>query len=296
MNGFEHVQPALHEQVRRLRDATAATRGPAPDVCADCRGTGWVVHNEHGTDRAHRCECWRRETTRKLKQKAEIPRRYAKCSFDSFRLYPNEELGRAFRRTRDFARTFPAPQASLLLAGPGGVGKTHLAVAILQECAEKGISGVFCDTAELLAKLRETYDRDSESRDTGILRRLSTVDLLVLDDMGSEELTQWGRSMLNVLLTTRYNQDRATICTTRQSPHLDEKESLAHAIGGRPFRILHQMCDIIEFDGADYHRAGDQPENHTLLRLWKERRELANAPAPRTHFSYSSGDQRAAPA
>jgi DNA replication protein DnaC len=157
--------------------------------------------NEHGTDRARRCECWRRETTRKLKQKAGIPRRYAKCSFDSFKLYPNENIERAFRRTRNFASTFPAPQQSLLLAGPSGIGKTHLAAAILHQCAEKGISGLYCEASTLLAELRESYDRNAESRDTGILRRLSTTDLLVLDDIGVEQLTHWGQSMLHAVLT-----------------------------------------------------------------------------------------------
>jgi hypothetical protein len=56
------------------------------------------------------------------------------------------------------------------------------------------------------------------------------------------------------------------------------------------------MCDVIEFDGADYRKAGDQPDNNALLQLWKGRQELANAPTPRTHFSHSRDEQRAAPA
>ena len=296
MQSFQHSRARLGERIRRLREATAATRGPAPDVCDDCRGTGWVVQKKDGVGRATRCECWIRENTGKLKESTGIPVRYARCAFDGFTVYPNEDLERAFRRAREFAARFPVRQNSLLLAGPSGIGKTHLAAAILNACADKGIGGLYCETATLLTRLRGTYDKDSGTQDTDILRRLTNADLLVLDDLGAEQLTQWGQNMIHAVLNARYNQDLATICTTRLPPSPHERDSLLFEIGGRVLSMLHQTCDVIEFDGADYRHAGDHPDADTLEALWEERRRRASTPAPRTHFGPSGSQRRAEPA
>ena len=296
MKTFEHIWGNLDERIRRLREATAATRGPAPDVCADCQGTGWVVQKEDGVGRATRCECWIRGKTGKLKASAGIPARYARCTFDGFTVYPNEDLERAFRRAREFAARFPVRQNSLLLAGPSGIGKTHLAAAILNACADKGIGGLYCETAALLTRLRSTYDKDSGTQDTDILRRLSNADLLVVDDLGAEQLTQWGQNMLHAVLNARYNQDLATICTTRLPPGPHERDSLLFEIGGRLLSMLHQMCDVIEFDGADYRHAGEHPDGNTLEALWNERRRRASAPTPQARFGPSGSQRHAEPA
>ena len=296
MNSFEHIRGNLGERIRKLRDATAATRGAAPDVCGDCQGTGWVMQKTDGVSRATRCGCWIREKSGKLKESAGIPVRYARCTFDGFTVYDNEDLERAFRRARDFAATFPVRQSSLLLAGPSGIGKTHLAAAILNACADKGIGGLYCDTAKLLAELRSTYDKDSGTQETNILGRLSNADLLVLDDLGAENLTRWGQNMLHAVLNARYNQELPTICTTRLPPSPHERDSLLFEIGGRLLSMLHQMCDVIEFDGADYRHAGEHPDGETLETMWDERKRRASAPAPRARFSPEGGQRHAEPA
>ena len=71
------------------------------------------------------------------------------------------------------------------------------------------------------------------------------------------------------------------------------RDSLLFEIGGRLLSMLHQMCDVIEFDGADYRRAGHHPDADTLETLWDERRRRASAPAPRARFSPTGGQRRA---
>ncbi|MCY4560196.1 MAG: hypothetical protein OXF79_28330, partial [Chloroflexi bacterium] len=78
---------------------------------------------------------------------------------------------------------------------------------------------------------------------------------------------------------------------TRLPPSPHERDSLLFEIGGRLLSILHQMCDIVEFDGADYRHAGNHPGTDTLQELWAARRRQASAPTPRAHFA-PAGRQR----
>ncbi len=262
MTRFEQLRQEFNQRVQKLCAATAETRRTAPAPCPDCGGTGWRIRKQEGTNRAERCECWLQAKAGKLKARAVIPRRYAKCGFANFTAYPNEGLERALRRSQDFAGTFPAPQKGLLLEGPSGIGKTHLAVAILHEYAEKGIGGLYCDT-----------------------QRTSTTDLLVLDDLGAEQLTDWGKDTIHRSINTRYCEDRATICTTSLPTNPNDRESLLLQIGGRSLSILHQMCDVIEFSGADYRQAGRWPTENTLHEQWKARTRQQAAPPPKQRFS-----------
>ena len=285
MTRFEQLHQEFNQRVQKLRAATAETRGTAPAPCPDCGGTGWRMRKHEGTNRAERCECWLQATAGKLKAKAAIPRRYAKCSFANFTSYPNEGLERALRRSQEFASTFPAPQKGLLLGGPSGIGKTHLAVAILDECAEKGIGGLYCDAQALLNDIRASYDTEARTGAKEIIRRATTTDLLVLDDLGAEQLTDWGKDTIHRIVNSRYCEDRATICTTSLPTNPHDRDSLLFEIGGRALSILHQMCHIIEFSGADYRQAGQWPTEDTLREQWKARTRQHAAPAPKRHFS-----------
>lgn len=269
MTRFKQLRQKFDQRVQKLRDATAETRGTAPAPCPDCGGTGWRIRKQEGTNRAERCECWLQARAGKLKARAVIPRRYAECSFANFTAYPNEGLERALRRSQGFASRFPAPQKGLLLEGPSGIGKTHLAVAILHECAEKGIGGLYCDAQALLNDIRASYGTEARTGANEIIRRATTTDLLVLDDLGAERLTDWGKDTIHRIVNSRYREDRATICTTSLPTNPHDRDSLLFQIGGRALSILHQICDIIEFSGADYRHAGRWPTEDSLREHWK---------------------------
>ena len=107
--------------------------------CPICDDTRWRPVDSHATDgvrRVVRCECWQGEHTRRLFDEARIPARYRRCDFDNFQVYPNEKLTNAVSAVRRFADAFPNSPKGLCLIGPHGIGKTHLAVAVLRELAE----------------------------------------------------------------------------------------------------------------------------------------------------------------
>jgi len=147
--------------------------------------------------------------------------------------------------------------------GPVGVGKTHLAAAIVRELTlEKGKSCRFCDFVQLLHDLKTAYEKREAT--SALLEPLTKVDVLVIDDLGKGRGTEWELDVLDDLVSRRYNADATTVCTTN---HLDRElgaherragfvvDTLAQRVGIRIQSRLHGMCDFHEMDGSDYRRS-----------------------------------------
>ncbi len=102
----------------------------------------------------------------------------------------------------------------LLLMGPCGVGKTHLAVAALKEIVLRGHGGLFYDYRELLKEIQDSYSAESQSTEMGVLEPVLKADILVLDDVGSSKPSLWALETVGHVLNTRYNEKRVTLLTT----------------------------------------------------------------------------------
>ena len=253
-------------------------------VCPLCDDTGWKPIDDPGTGarRVARCDCWREQIGRQRLADANIPKRYQHCTLDNFLVY-NESLERAVVQARRLAQSFPAASVGLFFEGQPGVGKTHLAVAVLKEIIERtGARGLFYDTRDLLRIIRSTYDPSIRTTELEILRPVMAADLLVLDDLGAEKTSEWVEETMNLIVNTRYSERRLTIFTSNYPDIPDDTEpnSLLFRIGDRMRSRLHEMCEFIVLDAADYRERPANAGADDLIAMWKMRRK-ATLPSPR---------------
>lgn len=219
--------------------------------CSACRGTGWELVPGRG---ARRCAC--RSISASLLEAARIPKRYEKCSFDSyFALNPSQEAALAF--AKQAAEGYPSYEVGLLFLGTCGVGKTHLAVSILKALIDKNISCLFYDFRDLLKEIQDSWNSATQSSEMTVLAPVYSAEVLVLDELGASKPTEWVRDTMTHIINKRYNDKKVTIFT---SNYLDAKpgpadETLQERVGERLRSRLHEMCKVVSITGEDYRKS-----------------------------------------
>jgi DNA replication protein DnaC len=231
-----------------------------PAVCNRCNNTGWVSLGPE-SNRVEPCGCQGDLRRQQRMLSASIPKRYAHCSLDTFREKGATALKNAKRRVQEFIDLWPGTDEGrgLLLMGGCGVGKTHLAVAVLVEIIRSGKPGrvLFSNFQELIQEIQASFDSEAQVSKSEIMRPLLEVDLLVLDELGSQKPTTFVQDILYYVINTRYNEERATIFTTNyfDTPADPKEETLTQRIGTRLRSRLYEMASLVDFTGAtDYRR------------------------------------------
>lgn len=225
--------------------------------CELCQDSQWVSEVIEGVSRVRRCACWRQSIAEHQLTHARIPRRYQHCELRNFE-QTVDSLREAHRRARAFVEAFPAVDKGVLLRGRHGVGKTHLAVAMLKEIiTSKGARGYFYETRELLKLVRDTFATAGES-EMDVLRPVLDADLLVLDDLGAEKTSEWVQETLGLVVNTRYSERRPTIFTTNLDDSADttNPNSMYVQLGARTRSRLFEMCHWVDMEGPDVREVG----------------------------------------
>lgn len=226
-------------------------------TCELCNGSGWVP--EPGTFSVRPCSCQGKLKRDQKRANAQIPARYMPhCTLGGFHERGNPSLAAAKRRVARFVDEWPLTTTGLLLMGPCGSGKTHLAVAALLEIIAQGKPGrlLFSNFQDLIQEILASIDSDQAPSRSEILEPILGADLLVLDELGSQKPTQFVQDMLYYIINTRYNEQRTTIFTTNylDEPRDPKEETLEMRIGKRLRSRLYEMAERVVVDADDYRR------------------------------------------
>jgi DNA replication protein DnaC len=225
-----------------------------------CDGSGWILGPE---DVARPCEC-RAQRLRKGRSRgvaSAIPARYRGVSFDR---PPVSDMARdmtsrhVVQAARDFAENLDRNLGEgngLWLMGDTGTGKTTLGMLVASQALAAGKSVAVYFTPKLLNRIRQTY-QEAESRNayTAFFDQVTSVDLLYIDDLGSERHTDWVVEQLYAVINERYENRRSVLVTSNAPGDVDKGTGeLREQIGPRTVSRLIEMCgDPLPLFGPDH--------------------------------------------
>ncbi len=225
-----------------------------PAACAYCFGTGMEVVAGRG---ARRCNCREQERRQRLIEAAHTPLRYKRCMLANYRPDPGQSTQLlAFNYAFKLVNEYPAVERGLLFTGPVGTGKTHLAAAIIRRLIEKGVPYLFYEFGVLLKEIQNSYNPVSQASELAVHAPVYETEVLVLDDPGASEPTDWVRDTMMQIIGTRYNEQKLTIFTTnygdaRRHP---AEETLEDCVGMHLRSGLYEMSRTMTAEGEDYRR------------------------------------------
>ncbi len=131
------------------------------------------------------------------------------CSFDNYRV-ENEGQRRALTMARQYANDFEGSIASFVFSGRPGTGKNHLAAAIGNDLILRGKSVLIVTVADLMSSMKGTFSGGSDTTEERLLQDLSTVDLLVIDEIGMQSESRYEKVIINQIVDRRSSSKRPT--------------------------------------------------------------------------------------
>ncbi|RAL23696.1 AAA family ATPase [Lujinxingia litoralis] len=254
-------------------------------VCPACQGQEYTYEiNAQGYEVARQCGvCGALKRRIQAFNDARVPYLHRNATLEGFQThYPRTQgasgepignLPKVRFRLYNWARAFAPGERGYLLHGTVGTGKTHLLAGTIRHLTlEKGINARFIEFTHLLSAIKEGFDQGRG--ETAILGPLSEVPVLAIDELGKGRNTEWQLSIIDEIISKRYNAGLTTLFTTNYdvresasntldvgSPdfrRLATAATLSERVGDRVFSRLHEMADFVHVDAPDYRRARAQ--------------------------------------
>ena len=199
-----------------------------------------------------------RRAVKELKLSA-IPKKYIGKTLAHYKVDENN------RDAVEWAKSFLEGGAadSLYFYGRPGTGKTFLASIIAQELMKQGKTVIFSDVPALLTEIKRTFKEENDAT-TSLIERLCKIDVLFLDDIGTENVTEWAVEQLYMIINSRYAQELPTVYTSNYSLNelvrrLNAPNTKVQGLtGDRIASRIYETAKKVEFKGADRRMARGQ--------------------------------------
>lgn len=235
-----------------------------PWACRKCRDTGWAeTKDKEGYTRAYMCECAKKKCAEaRVRALENSQRRFKGLSFNTYKPKHHTQTT-ALKICRQYVKNWPLVGGrGLLLYGPPGVGKSCLIKCIAVELVKKTATEIGWYSATNIALLlRGSFDKESDTREQELIDKLGGIELLLLDDLGRENISQYNESVFFEFLNRRNAGMRPTLITTNLDEETTERmgpdgrrrvvPSIEQRLGDALFSRLNEMCDFIHVNGKD---------------------------------------------
>lgn len=153
-------------------------------------------------------------------------------------------------------------ELELLITGAVGNGKSYLSFSIANALLKKGVLVVCISINGLLERIKETYSTLGKEGEWEIIKLLGNADLLVIDDLGTEQNTEWSISKIYTIIDSRYRNKLPTVVTTNYPVDI-----LKDRYGERTVDRLIEMCTIVESKGISIRKINALENKENLKRL-----------------------------
>jgi len=216
-------------------------------TCPDgrCDGSGFLFDDVARRARACSCRPGRIARKRAAALEGRIPRRYREVSLEREPLISIERANpHVVREVRQYIRAVGEQLDAgrgVWFTGDPGTGKTTLAMLISKAAMEADRTVAIYSLPRLLAQLRDTFQDKSEYSLNDLIDRLSAVDLLHVDDVGTEQSSPWVLEQLYTIVNTRYEEGRAILLTTNLVT-IEGDDALREQIGDRTVSRIYEIC------------------------------------------------------
>ena len=200
-------EPCTCEKARELQEAKARAKAEA----------------EAAEEAKRRAEA-KRARIAKIIGSSGLGKRFLNRRFDNFEAEPGVASGFKIAQgyAKNFARLQKDPESQekngLMFTGLKGTGKTHLAAAIANKLMAEGVPVVFATMIDLLDKIKESFEHKNGTSEDEVLRLYKSVDLLIIDDIGKEQPTEWALAKMYQIINARYEDYKPIIITSNYSP------------------------------------------------------------------------------
>lgn len=245
---------------RRSGGGPEPAEAAEPPTCAICKDHGFVRrdvelgHPDFG--RAIPCSCRLGEVRERLRRRSNLGSLGSR-SFETFLPQGREPLSEAARQQLRAAFEMCRSYADelqpswLVLLGPPGCGKTHLAASIANRQIELGHDVFFAVVPDLLDHLRATFAPISDISYDELFEAVRSTRLLILDDLGTQSSSAWAQEKLFQLLNHRFNAELPTVITTNLALDRLDSRLRARLEDKRVMHIAVQTQPVIGAVAAD---------------------------------------------